>query len=100
MSATPGSAMAPDRAALREAMQLRNEEIALLRSVNEELREKNEEIAGRLNVVEEMVDQVAPPQLDAPSDTVRRSVLSLTDIRSLFGRDSISFNTHQVSFNT
>jgi hypothetical protein len=37
------------------------QEIALLRSVNEELRERNNEIAGKLIVVEEIVDTVPPP---------------------------------------
>jgi hypothetical protein len=69
-AATPGSALG-GKDSLRDAVRARNEEIALLRSVNEELREKNQEIASKLTVVEQVVDAVAPAPLDAPSDTVR-----------------------------
>jgi hypothetical protein len=90
---TPSSVKASDKAALREAMLHRNEEIALLRAVNEELRETNEKIAVKLTEVEQVVDAVAPP-LDGPSDTVRSLAERMMGLKKMLQNTKNSLNPH------
>ena len=92
-ASTPSSVKASDKAALREAMLHRNEEIALLRAVNEELRETNEKIAGKLTEVEQVVDAVAPP-LDGPSDTVRSLAERMMGLKKMLQNTKNSLNPH------
>ena len=92
-ASTPSSVRGADKATMREAMLHRNEEIALLRAVNEELREKNEEISGKLNVVEQVVDDVAPP-LDGPSDTVRSLAERMMGLKKMLQSTKHSLNPH------
>ena len=90
----PGSARCGEKDSLRDAMRMRNEEIALLRSVNEELREKNEEISCKLSVVEQVVDAVAPPPLDAPSDTVRSLSERMLGLKKMLHNTKNNLNPH------
>lgn len=92
-ASTPSSVKGADKAAMREAMLHRNEELALLRAVNEELREKNEEISGKLNEVEQAVDDVAPP-LDGPSDTVRSLAERMMGLKKMLQSTKNSLNPH------
>lgn len=92
-ASTPSSVRASDKVALREAMLHRNEEIALLRAVNEELRETNEKIADKLTEVEQVVDAVAPP-LNGPSDTVRSLAERMMGLKKMLQNTKSSLNPH------
>eukprot|EP00960_Hanusia_phi_P041310 754936-Hanusia_phi.AAC.4 len=69
---TPGGMQAEN---LRDIMRMRNEELALLRNMNETLREKNEDYARKLEQVEQELSKDSvismPTAIEQPSEAVK-----------------------------
>ena len=81
---TPGGMQAEN---LRDIMRMRNEELALLRNMNENLREKNENYARKLEQVEQELSKDSvismPAAIDQPSEAVKALSEKLTSLKKV-----------------